>query len=58
MLHELALYFQKMFTQVEKPATYGSQLEQYIASKNPQNTYDVETFAREYEAKQQLKNWF
>lgn len=33
-----------------KTNTYGSELEQYIVSHNPQNTCDVENLTREYEA--------
>ena len=29
--------------------TYGSKLEQYIVSKNPQDTADIERLTREYE---------
>jgi hypothetical protein len=29
--------------------TYGSRLEEYIASHNPQNTYDVERLANEFD---------
>jgi hypothetical protein len=29
--------------------TYGSRLEEYIVSKNPQDTADVERLAREYD---------
>lgn len=32
--------------------TYGSKLEEYITSRNPQNTADVERFAREYQKKE------
>lgn len=31
--------------------TYGSGLEDYITSRNPQDTADVERFAREYDQK-------
>jgi hypothetical protein len=31
--------------------SYGSKLEAYITSRNPQNTADVERFALEYEQK-------
>ena len=31
--------------------TYGSGLEDYIKSRNPQDTADVERFAREYDQK-------
>ena len=33
------------------PSTYGSDLEQYIISRNPQNVYDVEKYTLEYEQK-------
>ena len=29
--------------------TYGSQLEEYIVSKNPQDTADIERLARDYQ---------
>lgn len=29
---------------------YGSQLEQYITSRDPQNTSDIERYTREFEA--------
>jgi hypothetical protein len=29
--------------------TYGSRLEEYIVSKNPQDTADIERLARDYE---------
>ena len=31
--------------------TYGSRLEEYIVSNNPQSTYDVERLATEYNKK-------
>lgn len=31
--------------------TYGSSLEDYITSRNPQDTADVERFARDYDQK-------
>jgi hypothetical protein len=31
--------------------TYGSSLEQYIASRNPKDTADVERYTRDYESK-------
>ncbi len=50
-------YIHKMFDDVKKPVTYGTELEAYIVSKNPQNTYDVEAFAREFEAKNKTQGW-
>ena len=32
-----------------KSNTYGSRLEEYIVSKNPQDTSDIERLTREYE---------
>jgi hypothetical protein len=46
-----------MFQKVEKPQTYGSALEAYIVSKNPQTTYDVEQYARDFESKQKVSGW-
>jgi hypothetical protein len=31
--------------------SYGSKLEQYIVDKNPQNIYDIERLAKEYDKK-------
>ena len=38
---------------VKSQSTYGSDLEQYITSRNPQDTADVERIAREYDQKVQ-----
>ncbi len=50
-------YIQKMYNDVKKPVTYGTELETYIVSKNPQNTYDVEAFARDYDYKNKTQGW-
>ena len=42
-------YIQKMFTDFQKPQTYGSELEQYIISHNPNDVCDVERLAREFD---------
>lgn len=34
------------------PPTYGSKLEEYIVSRNPRDTYDVEHLTREFDEKQ------
>lgn len=36
----------------EKANTYGSKLEEYIVSRNPKDTYDVEKLTREFDEKQ------
>jgi hypothetical protein len=33
----------------EKPTTYGSELETYIVSRNPQDAGDVDRLAREFD---------
>jgi hypothetical protein len=38
--------------QFSKPQTYGSALEQYIVSHNPQNSADVDRLMRDYEHRQ------
>lgn len=49
MLNLLTGYVHKMLTGFEKPATYGSELEQYIVSRNPQDSCDVDRLAREFD---------
>jgi hypothetical protein len=41
-----------MFQLFEKPQTYGSTLEAYIVSKNPQCSCDIDRITREYDQKQ------
>jgi hypothetical protein len=40
-----------LFSDMFSNDTYGSRLEEYIVSQNPQNTYDVERLATEYNKK-------
>jgi len=40
-----------LFVAGDKPSTYGSRLEEYILSKNPTNTADVENAEREFQNK-------
>jgi hypothetical protein len=49
MLNLLTAYVHKMFDGFEKPATYGSELEAYIVSRNPQDSCDVDRLAREFD---------
>ena len=44
-------YLTNLFKKVEEPGTYGSSLERYIVSKNPQSTYDVEYWTRQFDEK-------
>lgn len=36
----------------DKSQTYGSKLEEYIVSRNPKDTYDVEKLTREFDERQ------
>lgn len=49
MLNQLAAYFNQMVTGFEKSTSYGSDLEKYIISKNPQNTYEVEYWTNQFD---------
>lgn len=51
MINQIISYIQKMFATVEKPQTYGSALEEYIVSKNPTSTHDVEYHTRQFDQK-------
>ena len=47
-------WIKKLAEDFQKPQTYGSELEEFITSKNPQNTADVEMLMRQYD---QRKEW-
>jgi hypothetical protein len=47
-------WIKKLAEDFQKPATYGTELEEYITSKNPQNTADVEMLMRQFN---QRKGW-
>jgi hypothetical protein len=49
MLNNMIGYIQKMLTVFEKPTTYGSELESFIVSRNPQDACDVDRLAREFD---------
>lgn len=46
-LSQLLAVLKTLFTS----KTYGETLESYIVSRNPQNTADIEKFAREFESR-------
>lgn len=54
MFKTLTDCIQKMLRPTRVPYTYGSALERYIVSKNPQTTYEVEYWTRQYDNK---KEW-
>jgi len=48
-------WIKKLAEDFQKTTTYGAELEEYITSKNPQNTADVEMLMRQYNQNQ--KGW-
>jgi len=56
MLNQLAAYFLKIFNM--RPVTYGSELEQYIVSKRPQSTEEIDHWTRQFDQNQaRNKGW-
>jgi len=51
MLTALINHAKSMFNSFSKPQTYGSALEAYIVSNQPQNAGDIDRLTREYESK-------
>ena len=52
MLQIIKHWVKSLVESFEKPTTYGSALEAYIVSNNPQNECDVDRLAREYNQRQ------
>ena len=57
MLTSIRAWITSLAEQFAKPTTYGSDLESYIVSNNPQNEADVDRLAREYNQKQAAMDW-
>jgi len=55
MLNSLAEYFYDILKKIEKPQTYGSALEMYIMSHNPQNGCDIDRLQRQFDQLQYNK---
>lgn len=50
LVTSIVAYIKKQFKWRGKTVTYGSELEQYIAVRQPQNIYDVEKLTRQFDA--------
>jgi hypothetical protein len=50
-------YFNSLFKRVDKPSTYGSELEQYIVSKNPGSVAEIEFWTTQYDRSATKRNW-
>lgn len=53
-IQPLAGWVKSLAEQFQKPQTYGTALEAYIVSHNPQNAADVDRLMREF---QQRNEW-
>jgi hypothetical protein len=51
MLQSIKVWAKNLANSFSKPQTYGSGLEYYIVSNNPQSEGDVDRLTREYHAK-------
>jgi hypothetical protein len=51
MLQSIKKWATSLLESFSKPTTYGSGLEYYIVSNNPQNEGDVDRLTREYHLK-------
>jgi hypothetical protein len=51
MLNTIKDWAKNLANQFSKPQTYGSGLEYYIVSNNPQSESDVDRLTREYQSK-------
>jgi hypothetical protein len=51
MLNTIKDWAKNLANQFSKPQTYGSGLEYYIVSNNPQSEGDVDRLTREYQSK-------
>lgn len=56
MIQKIAKYFTKLFGQLSQ-TTYGSELEQYIVSKCPQSTEEIEHWARQFDYNRNAKGY-
>ena len=57
MLQSIKNWAKNLENSFSKPQTYGSALEHYIVSNNPQSEGDVDRLAREFEQKQTNFIW-
>jgi hypothetical protein len=48
-INTITQYIINVFRKTSDSETYGSSLEAYIISKNPQSTYDIEYLTKQYD---------
>lgn len=52
LITALAGWVKSLVQAFQKPTTYGSELEAFIVSRDPQTAYDVDRLTREFDARQ------
>jgi hypothetical protein len=57
LISTIIAYFAKLFKQVNKSGTYGSELEQYISSKNPGSVAEIEFWTTKYDRNATTRSW-
>lgn len=57
LLTSMIAYIAKQIKRVEQPTTYGSELEQYIVSKNPTSAAEIDHWTRQFDRNQSHKGW-
>jgi hypothetical protein len=56
MLKKLAEYFNNLFS-THVQATYGSELERYIVSKNPGSVAEIDHWTKQFDQNQTQRGW-
>ena len=57
LISTIIAYIARQFKQVEKPVTYGSELERYIVSKNPQSVAEIDHWTKQFDHTRNSKGW-
>lgn len=56
MLNQIIEYFTNLFT-IEEQATYGSELERFIVSKNPGSVAEIDHWTKQFDQNQTQRSW-
>lgn len=56
-IHPIVGWVKSLTEQYQKPQTYGSALEAYIVSHDPQDVVDVDRLTREFDAKMSNRSY-
>lgn len=50
LITKIENWAKSLFQKILKPQTYGSELESYIVSNQPKDSYDVDRLTKQYES--------